>query len=33
MHMPGDQPWRTFEILLFLAGAVCIIAAAALAVA
>jgi hypothetical protein len=26
--MPGDQPWRTVEILLFVASAVCIFAVA-----
>jgi hypothetical protein len=31
MHMPGDQPWKTLEILLFIAGAICIFAAAAVA--
>ena len=33
MHMPGDEQWKTVEILLFLASAVCIISAAAVAVA
>jgi hypothetical protein len=31
MHTPGDQPWKTLEILLFVAGAICIFTAAALA--
>ena len=31
--MPGDEPWGMFEITVFLASAVCIFTAAALAVA
>jgi hypothetical protein len=30
--MPGDEAWGMFEIVLFLASAVCIFTAAALAV-
>jgi hypothetical protein len=32
-HMPGDETWGMFEIALFLASAICIFSAAALAVA
>jgi hypothetical protein len=28
--MPGDERWNMFEIMLFLAGAICIFGAAAL---
>jgi hypothetical protein len=31
--MPGDETWGMFEILLFVASAVCIFSAAALPVA
>jgi hypothetical protein len=31
--MPGDEKWGLLEISLFLAGALCIITAAAMAVA
>jgi hypothetical protein len=31
--MPGDETWAKFEIALFLASAICIFTAAALAVA
>jgi hypothetical protein len=31
-HMPGDETWGMFEIALFLASAICIFVAAALAV-
>ena len=31
-HMLGDETWGMFEIVLFLAGAICIFAASALAV-
>jgi hypothetical protein len=33
MHMPGDETWGMFEIVLLLAIAICIFTAAALAVA
>jgi hypothetical protein len=32
-HMPGDETWGVVEILLFLVGAICIVTAAAMAVA
>jgi hypothetical protein len=32
-HMPGDDPWGMFEIVLLLAIAICIFISAALAVA
>jgi hypothetical protein len=31
--MPGDETWGFIEIMLFLAGAICILTAAAMAVA